>query len=110
MGKLMGKKHKREEFTEFLKGFCEPDSVDTYMEFLKQNPSTLLTSDNDGTQTAIDFKCGRCGQIDKVLVKEHFTKPVQFYPWECKICNSNGCDEDYLQRHVGINTMMLHVN
>jgi hypothetical protein len=93
-----------EDFKKRLGHFVQVDEVDKYMEWLKDNPSIIMTSSNDHVDSGVTFICGKC-HIKEGVAHEETNNYLNITEWECKICT--GDDPKRLGR---AHTMMIRLN
>lgn len=93
-----------EDFVKRLATFVQPDQIDKYMEWLKDNPSIILKSNNDIASDGVVFTCGKCSHSENINNKK-MNKPLQVTEWECPICTG-----DSPKRLGRVHTMMIREN
>lgn len=92
------------KYIERLGPLVQPDQIDEYMKWLKDNPSVLLTSSNDIVSDGVTFTCGQCHSTEKIN-DEEMNSPCTLTEWECKICTG-----DSSKRIGRVHTMMMRLN
>lgn len=95
----------KQKDVERLAPFVQPNQVEAYMEWLKNNPSIILTSNNDTLHNGITFTCGKCNSSEKVSGEE-LNNPCCTTEWECPICTGDNDPRRLGRSH----TLMIRLN